>query len=107
MATGGLSSLPPSLLDDVPPLHEICNYARTSYWDALGIQLDLDRVDLERIRTDPAVTDKLSSMYQVWLDKKAGTATRRQLLKALRTDHVGQNRVAESYEQELKRMVST
>ena len=64
-------------------------------------------MDLERIRTDTAVTDKLSSMYQMWLDKKAGTATRRQLLKALKTDHVGQNSVVESYKQELKRMVST
>ena len=64
-------------------------------------------MDLERIRNDPGVPDKLSSMYKVWFDKKAGTATRRQLLKALRTDHVGQNSLAESYEQELKRMVST
>ena len=74
----------------------------------LGIQqLELGSMDLERIRTDTAVTDKLSSMYQMWLDKKAGTATRRQLLKALKTDHVGQNSVVESYKQELKRMVST
>ena len=107
MAEGGLSSLLSSFLDDVPPLREICNCARISHWYDLGIQLDLDSVDLENIRTDPAITNKLSGMYQVWLDKKAGTATRRQLLKALRTDHVGQNRVAESYEQELKRIVST
>ena len=104
MATGGL---PSSLLDDVPPLHEICNNARTSRWYELGIQLELDTMDLERIRNDPAVPDKLSSMFQLWLNKKAGTATRRQLLKALRTDHVGQNSIAESYEQEFKRMVST
>ena len=104
IATG---RLPPSLLDDVPPLHEICNYARTSYWCELGTQLKLDSMDLERIRTDPAVPDKLTSMYKVWLDKKAKTASRRQLLKALRADHVRQNSVAESYEQELKRMVST
>ena len=105
MSTGGLS-LPSFLLNGVPPLHEICNYARTSHWYQLGIQLELDSVDLERIRTDSAVTDKLSSMYRVWFSKKARTATRRQLLKALRTDHIGQNSVAESYEQELKRMVS-
>ena len=106
MATGELSSLPSFLLDDVPPLPEICNYARTSHWYELGIQLEVDSVELERIRTDPAVNDKLSSMYQMWFSKKARTATRRQLLKALRTNHVGQNSVAESYEQELKRMVS-
>ena len=106
MATRGLSSLSSSLLDDVPPLDEICNYARTGYWYELGIQLELDSVDLERIKTDP-VTNKLLCMYQVWLNKKAGAATRRQLLKALRTDLVGQNNVAESYEQKLKRLVST
>ena len=107
MATRGVFSLPSSLLDDVPPLHEICNYARIGRWYELGIELELDSVDLENIRTDPGVTDNLLRMYQVWLDKKGGTATRRQLLKALRTDLVGQNRVAESYEQKLKRMVST
>ena len=107
MATRGVFSLPSSLLNDVPPLREICNYARTARWYELGIELELDSVDLENIRTDPTVTDNLLRMYQVWRDKKARTATRRQLLKALRTDFVGQNKVAESYEQELKRMVST
>ena len=107
MAEGGLSSLLSSFLDDVPPLREICNYARTSRWYELGVELELDDVDLEKIRTDPAVPDKLLRMYQLWLDKKSRTATRRQLLKALRTDFVGQNSIAESYEKELKRMVST
>ena len=36
--------LPSSLLVDVSPLHEIYKYARTSSWDALGIQQELDRV---------------------------------------------------------------
>ena len=107
MAEGGLSSLLSSFLDDVPPLREICNYARTSRWYELGIEIELGTTDLEGIKTDPAVPDKLLRMYQVWLDKKPRTATRRQLLKALRTDFVGQNNIAESYEQELKRLVST
>lgn len=102
MATGGSSSL----FDGVPPLSEICNYAKIPNWYELGVQLELKVEDLEKIKTDPTVTDKLSSMYQVWLDRKAGSATRKQLLKALRTNHVGQNRVADNYEQELERMVS-
>ena len=101
MATGGSS-----LLDDVPPLSEICNYVRIPNWSDLGVQLELKEEDLGRINTDPTVTDKLSSMYQVWLNRKAKNATRKQLLKALRTNHVGQNRVANDYEQELERMVS-
>ena len=59
MATGGSSSL----FDAVPPLPEICNYARIPNWYDLGVQLELNVEDLEKIKTDPTVTDKLSSMY--------------------------------------------
>ena len=48
------------MLDEVPQLYEVC---RTTHWYKLGIQLQLNTVDLDNIRSDSAVTDKLSCMY--------------------------------------------
>ena len=93
------------LLDEVPQLHEVCNDVRTAHWYELGIQLQLNTVDLDNIN-DSAVTDKLSRMYDVWLNKRADTATRRSLLTALQTDHVGQKRIAVEYQEKLMTMVS-
>ena len=94
------------LLDEVPQLHEVCNCVKTAHWYELGIQLQLNTVDLDNIRSDSAVTDKLSRMYDVWLNKRADTATRRSLLTALQTEHVGQNRIALDYKEKLMTMVS-
>ena len=93
------------LLDEVPQLHEVCNYVRTAHWYELGIQLEVSTVELDSIN-DSAVTDKLSRMYDVWLNKRADAATRRSLLTALQTDHVGQKRIALDYKEKLMTMVS-
>ena len=92
------------LLDEVPQLHEVCNYVRTARWYELGIQLQLNTVDLDSI-SDSAVTDKLSRMYDLW-HKKAGAPTRRSLLVALQTEHVGLKRIADVYKKKLITMVS-
>ena len=94
------------LLDEVPQLHEVCNYVRTAHWYELGIQLQLNTVDLDSIINDSAVTDKLSRIYNVWLNKKGNAATRRSLLAALQTEHVGQKRIADEYKERLITMVS-
>ena len=75
-------------------------------WYELGLELEIKSADLEEIRRDSTVTDKLSRVYQMWLSKKTKAATRRQLIEALKTDHVGQISVAINYEQELNKMVS-
>ena len=93
------------LLDEVPKLHEVCNYVRTAHWYELGIQLQLNTVDLDSI-SDSAVTDKLSRMYDLWLNAKGTAATRRSLLAALQTEHVGQKRIADEYKEKLITMVS-
>ena len=93
------------LLDEVPQLHEVCNDVKTAHWYELGIQLQLNTVDLDNIRSDSAVTDKLSCMYNVW-QKKADSPTRRSLLFALQTEHVGQKRIADKYKETLMTMVS-
>ena len=105
MAEGGIhSSLLEQLLDETPPLYEVCENARTSHWYNLGIELQLDEVKLEEIRHD-AESDKRSRMYQLWL-RSQPDATRRQLLTALRTKDVGEIVVARKYEEMLIEMVS-
>ena len=41
-----------SVLDQKPPLSEVCEHARTSRWYKLGIQLEVDEVELKEIRDD-------------------------------------------------------
>ena len=81
------------LLDQQPDLKEITNFARTAQWYQLGVQLELDGVDLERCTALP-------QMYQLWIQQKAKDATRRNLLTALRA--IRQFNVASQYESYLK-----
>ena len=105
MAEGNIPSLLlEQLLDETPPLYEVCENARTSHWYNLGIELQLDEVKLEEIRHD-AESDKRSRMYQLWL-RSQPDATRRQLLTALRTRDVGEIVVARKYEEMLIEIVS-
>ena len=85
------------LLDQQPPIQEITTHARTEKWNELGIQLQLDSVNL-------AGCHSLASMYQLWIQEKADKATRRSLLDALRA--IKQNDVARIYEYYLKTLVS-
>ena len=86
-------------MDQQPPLIELVTHARTSEWFQLGIQLKLDNVNLE------GCGDNLSRMYNLWIQEKAETATRRNLLSALRA--INQNNVAKKYEDYLKTLVSS
>ena len=85
------------LLDQQPSLLELTTHARTAQWKLLGVQLELDGVDLA------GCTD-LISMYQLWIEEKAEMATRRNLLTALRS--IKQNNVARQYEDYLRTLVS-
>ena len=84
------------LLDEKPPLFEVCEYVRTSRWYLLGIKLKVDEVELNEIR-DESGPDKRSRMFQLWL-RTQPNATRRQLLTALRSKDVGEESVALKYE---------
>ena len=101
MAVGLPDSLD-SLLDSAPPVHEVCEHVRVINWYQLGIQLLLDGVELEEIRKDG---EKRVRMYQLWL-RTQPDATRRQLLTALRSKDVGENAVADKYQQLLSQKVS-
>ena len=87
------------LLDGKPPLAEICEHVRINKWFNLGVQLELDDVDLEEIREDGP--DKRNRMYQLWL-RTQPRASRRQLLDALRRRDVGEYTVADRYEKFLQ-----
>ena len=65
----------------------------------LGIQLEVDEVELKEIRNDTG-SDKRTLMYQLWLQTQPN-ATRRQLLTALRRKDVGEEVVAPTYEEML------
>ena len=107
MAEGGTPALLPDyILNEVPPLPEIVEHARTDCSHELGTMLELDSEDLSNVRTDLSVSKKISAVYQIWLDKKGKGANRRRLLAALRTKHVGKNSVADEYEKKLIKMVS-
>ena len=105
--SGSSFSSADQLLDQKPPLSEVCEHAITSHdhWYKLGIQLEVDEVELKEIRNDTG-SDKGTLMYQLWL-RTQPNATRRQLLTALRTKDVGENTVADNYEQMLFDKVSS
>ena len=85
------------LLDQQPTMIELITHARAAKWNHLGVQLDLDSIDL-------AECTDLTRMYQLWIQEKAENATRRNLLTALRS--IKQNNVARQYEDYLRTMVS-
>lgn len=94
------------LLNQAPSHSEVCEHAKTADWYQLGIQLQLDSVDLENIRRLPIENEKLPGMYDIWLNKKGESPTRKKLLISLRSKAVGNNRIASEYEDYLKEMVS-
>ena len=83
-------------MNQQPSILELTTYARTAKWNQLGVQLQLDSVDL-------AGCHDCTSMYQLWIMQKAREATRRSLLVALKA--IKQNDVERIYEDYLKTMV--
>ena len=85
------------LSDQQPNLKELTTHARTAEWYLLGVQLELESVDLD------GCTD-VTSMYRLWIQEKAEMATRRNLLTALRS--IREKNVARQYENYLRMKVS-
>ena len=51
------------LFDQQPDIKELTTYVRTGKWNLLGVQLELDSVNLS------GCTD-FTSMYQLWITQK-------------------------------------
>ena len=90
-------SIPDNIMDGIPDTKELIANARTARWYELGIMLGLDAV-----RRDQC--NDYDKMYQLWLDDKGDSATRRALIKALRD--IRQAKVADDYVKYLIKLVS-
>ena len=84
------------LLDTAPSVVEIID-VKTDYWYELGVQLHVNEINLTEI-------EDMNHMYQLWLSTQPTSATRRQLLTALRD--IGEDLVANEYEHKLMTQVS-
>ena len=89
-------------LNERPQLSSLCSQIRTSRWHQLGIQLEMDQATLSNIRDDGSISyeEKRCRMFEKWLDGNA-KATNKQLLEALRLKVIGEDAMAEEYEQTL------
>ena len=85
------------LLSEVPSLQELCENVRTAKWRALGTMLELETCDLDNIERKENLDERLSEMYTLWLQKKGSVATREALLKALKSNAVGEVALADNY----------
>ena len=88
-----ISTLPDHLLGQQPLIKEVTEHAETAKWNQLGVELELNDVGL-------AECHDCTMMYQLWIQEKAESATRRNLITALRA--IRQNDVAKKYEDHLK-----
>ena len=81
------------LLDQQPPIKEITTHARTAKWKDLGVQLELNDTTL-------AECHDCTTLYQSWITEKGKSATRRELISALK--EIREINVACKYEQHLQ-----
>ena len=91
-----------SFLSVRPHLSELTEQVITNKWYLLGVQLKCDIKKLDELyekNSDNAY--KTLKMFQLWLDSTP-TASRRDVLDALRKRVVSENGVAEEYERYLK-----
>ena len=91
-----MANLFDQLLDQQPSLKELASNAKTAKWYELGIQLELNGVDLA------GCTD-FTRMCQLWIEEKAEKATRRNLLNAL--EAIRQNNVVREYTEYLRQLL--
>ena len=90
--------VPLSAMDRRPDLRELQEHVRTNKWHPLGLQLGLKDGDLVAIRQQySSVDDCRRAMFSVWLDTTP-EASRRELVKALKTVSVAENFMAKQYE---------
>ena len=91
-------------LSQKPQLSTVCALIRAQNWYQLGIQLDMDVATLNDIRDDGSIPfqSKRDQMFEKWLRGNAA-ATNKQLLDALKLKVIGEDALAQEYEERLKR----
>ena len=82
-----------------PKLAELVENIRTTKWHALGLQLGVEENVLVTISTqcNDSIEDCRRQMFNSWLNTQP-SASRTQLVNALRKDSVAENYMAERYE---------
>ena len=104
------SSLPPNSLSSVmngkPDLKIVCAIVRTDRWHQLGIQLGVDEKVLQDILSDRSDTqDKRTQMFRLWIASQP-EASHNQLVETLRLKIIGEDRMAQEYEEKVKEEAS-
>ena len=95
-------------MDDRPELAELVEHVRTNKWHELGLQLHLEDNDLVAIRRQchHNISECRREMFSNWLTNTTD-ASRKQILKALRTRAVSEIYMAKEYEQYIKQLPPT
>ncbi|XP_019855266.1 PREDICTED: uncharacterized protein LOC109584104 [Amphimedon queenslandica] len=97
-----------AFLSFTPTIKELTEHVNVSTnWYTLGTMLDLDQKRLQDIngKAEPS-THKMIEMFNLWLTTTP-TASRRQVLEALRVSVVGEITLADEYEKHLKKLHET
>ncbi|XP_019856398.1 PREDICTED: uncharacterized protein LOC109584923 isoform X3 [Amphimedon queenslandica] len=95
-----------SVMNEKPDLKNVCAIVRTSRWHQLGIQLGVDEEMLQDIETDRSETqDKRTQMFRLWIASQLN-ASHNQLVEALRLKVIGEDRMAQEYEEKVKEEAS-
>ena len=95
-----------SVMNGKPDLKIVCAIVRTSKWHMLGIQLGVDDKMLHDIETDRSETqDKRTQMFRLWIASQP-EASHNQLVEALRLKIIGEDRMAQEYEEKVKEEAS-
>uniref|UniRef100_A0A1X7SL36 Death domain-containing protein n=1 Tax=Amphimedon queenslandica TaxID=400682 RepID=A0A1X7SL36_AMPQE len=105
------SPIPPllpksSVMNGKPDLKTVCAIVRTSRWHQLGIQLGVDEEMLQDILSEGSeAQDKRTQMFRTWINSQTG-ASHNQLVEALRLKVIGEDRMAQKYEEKVKEEAS-
>ena len=86
------------ILEAKPTLHELCEHVRLgTKWHLFGVLLKLDVKKLDAIaEMNNDIETKAMKMFQLWLDVN-NNATRREVIKTLKIEAIGEVNVAENY----------
>ena len=95
-------------MDDRPELAELVENVRTNKWHELGLQLNLEDNDLVAIRRQchHVISECRREMFSNWLTNTTD-ASRKQILKALKTRAVSEIYMARQYELYIKQLPPT
>ena len=94
-----------TFLSATPTIKELTEHVNVGTdWYIVGTMLDLDQKRLKSIeRQAGSDTHKMIEMFNLWLTTTP-TASRKQVLEALRIRVVGENTLADEYEKHLKEL---